>query len=215
MAFRQKKALLREKLVKRAVDEIVEWAKSNRATSRILMSLLFDRDKVICFRASEALGKVAAMEADKDLEPVRDLLRRLFWMMNDESGNTCWYAPEAIGEILYNVPILCKEFCGLLKPFLAEEPFEKGTRIAVSRITCANREIFGDVRVKLLQSLDNCDSNIRGASLIALGALGGELPHDEIMRLVEDQSNLEIYDYASGEIYITTVGNIASKLLEK
>jgi len=69
------------------------------------MSLLFDRDKVICFRASEALGKVAAMEADKDLEPVRDLLRRLFWMMNDESGNTCWYAPEAIGEILYNVPI--------------------------------------------------------------------------------------------------------------
>jgi len=112
-------------------------------------------------------------------------------------------------EILYNVPILCKEFCGLLKPFLAEEPFEKGTRIAVSRITCANPEIFGDVRVKLLQSLDNSDSNVRGASLIALKALGGDLSHDEVKRLVEDQSN------ASGEIYITTVGNIASKLLEK
>ena len=215
MTFRQKKALLRDKLTIRALNEIVDWAKTDRSASRILTSLLFDREKVICFRAAEALGRVAAMEADSNLEFVRELLRRLFWSMNDESGNTCWYAPEAIGEILYNVPVLCKEFCGLLKPFLAEEPFEKGTRIAISRVACVDPGLFEDIKVRLMESLGGSDPGIRGAGLLALGALGGEYAIDEIKHLENDESDLDVYDFDSGEIINVTVGKLASSLLNK
>ena len=45
-----------------------------------------------------ALDHLAAHTAERDLHAVRNLLRFLFWSMNDESGNLIRFAPQALGE---------------------------------------------------------------------------------------------------------------------
>ena len=61
---------------------------------------LLDPDELIRWRTVEALGKVAVMLGERDLETVRELVRKLLWLMNDESGGLCRLSPELIGEIL-------------------------------------------------------------------------------------------------------------------
>jgi hypothetical protein len=76
--------------------------------------------------AVEAAGQMAAVTAESGLEPVREVLRRVIWLMNDESGGVLWQGPEILGEILVQVPDLRPEFAPLLPPYLVEEPFERG-----------------------------------------------------------------------------------------
>ncbi len=93
---------------------------------RRLVHLLQSPDELLSWRAAEALGRFAAHLGPS--EPlVAETLRGLFWMMNDESGNLCRKAPEAVGAILALSPWHLPAFGPLLPPFLHEEPFEAGT----------------------------------------------------------------------------------------
>lgn len=66
-------------------------------------------------RAARALGRVAArMVEENGIEEGRDLLRRLMWRMNEESGNIGWGVPEAFAEILVHQAQLANEFHHIL-----------------------------------------------------------------------------------------------------
>jgi len=134
---------LRELLEKKSYKELLNWAVQNRNPLRPLSSLLFDEDSLIRFRAIEVLGKVAAIEYKKDPERVRRQIGRFLWLMNDESGGICWNAPQAIGEILYNVPDLIPEYGPILTSYFDEEPFEVGSRWGVARAALKNSDTFG------------------------------------------------------------------------
>jgi hypothetical protein len=88
------------------------------------------------WRAVLALGLAARAFEPSDEAP-REILRSLFWSMNDESGNLCRMAPEAAGEILAARPDLAREFGHLLPQYLVEEPFECGTLWALCRMAGA------------------------------------------------------------------------------
>jgi len=100
---------------------------------RQLVQFLQRPEDLLRWRAVEALGRVAAVLPPSD-PSLEETLRGLFWMMNDESGNLCRMAPEAIGEILSARPDLGPAFAPLLVPFLHEEPFEAGTLWALCRM---------------------------------------------------------------------------------
>ena len=51
-------------------------------------------------RAASALGKAVSRMADEHIEEARNVVRRLMWHMNEESGNIGWGIPEAFAEIL-------------------------------------------------------------------------------------------------------------------
>ena len=121
------KSEARELLAARDFESLIQWAEAVASPLRHLFSLTFDASEVIQWRAVEAIGRVAGVQAETDLEPVRDFVRRLLWLMNDESGGLGWHAPEAIGEILVNVPDLAlgsMAFVGLagLRTFLVVKP---------------------------------------------------------------------------------------------
>ena len=67
---RQRKAKVKEILLKRDYDALAEWYKIERTAVRTLSSMLFDPDRLICMRAAEALGRVAAREYKQDPERV-------------------------------------------------------------------------------------------------------------------------------------------------
>lgn len=75
-------------------------------------------------RAAEELGKAVARLADGEpgvpgsMEDARNVLRRLMWHMNEESGNIGWGVPEAFAEILVRQPRLADEFHSILLSYI-------------------------------------------------------------------------------------------------
>ena len=72
------------------------------------------------FRAAQGLGVTVAALAEKEMEPARNIIRRLMWHMNEESGNIGWGIPEAFAEILARSPKLNKEFAHVLLSYIVD-----------------------------------------------------------------------------------------------
>jgi hypothetical protein len=207
------RTLVRRLLQTGETEELVQWLGNARNPFRILISLIFDSEPIVCYGAVRFIGFAAGIEAVKDLEMVRRLVRRFLWMMNDESGNVTWKAPETIGEILHNVPRLIVEYGHLLSSFLDQDPFRKGARIAISRIGAKDSSCFDEPTIrKLTGSLEDEGAEIRATSLLALKALGVNIPDSSIERLLSDQAGIEYYDFDKGEMIRATVGDLAKLL---
>ena len=67
-------------------EEIVAAALEKKRTLAALVSLTFDAEPLIRWRAVEALGLAADAVAGDDPEYVRSHLRRLYWLLSEESG---------------------------------------------------------------------------------------------------------------------------------
>jgi hypothetical protein len=169
---------------------------------------LFAANELVRWRAIEAIGWIAGQEHVKEPERVRRFIRRILWLMNDESGGICWNGPEVIGEVLFNVPQLGQEYGQLLPGFFAEEPFEVGSRWAVARVALVDKAIFLPNVDALVASLDHSNSDIRGFSLIALNALNHPISTEYKDRLKADHSVLSIYDFKSGQLVSKRIADL-------
>lgn len=158
--------------------------------------MLFETDPLLRWRTIEAMGYVAAEVGRRDIEAVRRLIRRLLWLMNDESGGICWHAPEAIAEVLFRVPMLIDEFSNILISFLPEEPFEVGVRLGIARLAAVARDRFAKAVPLLKLSLQSDDDEIALASSFALRALGE--PVNEGFRAGD--TTLAAYDFELGQV---------------
>jgi HEAT repeat protein len=187
-----------------AVDR---WASAEPQAPQLMQSLLFDADDLVSWRAVEALGRTAAVRARHDLEGVREMLRRILWLMNDESGGLLWKGPAALGAVLANVPALCGEFLDVLASFLEEEPFRTGSRWALWRIARERPQaVAAAARAALAASLADADAAVRGHAALALSAASGPAA---AAALSGDGAALEVFDYRSGTLRATTVGDVA------
>lgn len=206
---RLRKAAVRRLLEKRDLPAIDYWGQHDRNALRTLTSLLFETDPLLQWRAIEALGRVAGLAGRQDLESVRRLIRRLLWLMNDESGGICWVAPEAIAEVMHNLPALLDEFGRVLASFLVEEPFEIGVRWGIARVGSLKREEFEHIVPLLHDSLLHSDPRWRGYALLALHGLGEQPDPEVIEKLAVDQDVLPLYDFDSGQIVEQSIASIA------
>jgi len=213
----RQKQILRGLLEKHDREGLVRWADGRKkGITALLALLLYETDELLRWRGIEGLGLLAEDLATRGIEPLRDIIRRLLWTMNDESGNVGWFAPEAIGEILANVPRLSREFAGLLPNFLAEEPFERGTHWAMARV--AEKSGAGSSRQKfleagaaiLLQSLEDEDAFTRVHAALALKRLG-RLTEAAAAALENDQAPLSVYDFDTGQMIDTTVAGLLGR----
>jgi len=214
MGIRSQKKEAEAILRNRDQAALLEWVESVRSPFRVLLSMTYDRDVLMRWRAIEATGWVVATGAASDLDKVRDMLRRLFWQMNDESGGLAWHAPELIGEILVSVPVLIPEYASLLLSFLREEPFEGGAHFAVYRAAQVNPEPFAGRAFELADSLANPDPAIRAYSALTLGMLKKPGFKHVLAPLREDRSQLRYYDFGSGDLVVMTVGEAAQKAID-
>lgn len=208
-----RKNIVRRKLINREMATLEEQARESSGILRTLSSLLYDHDALIRWRAIEALGKVSKIIFEDDPEKVRRQIRRILWLMNDESGGLCRNGPETIGEIIYNNPELIEEYGPVLISFLNEEPFEAGTRWAMARIANIDPSIFSDSISILERSLDDPDPAVRGFSLKALDELNDISAVDKIEALKADNSIFVDYDFDRGIPIEVTVKQYALNYL--
>ena len=170
------KRAIRELLVRGDLDAVVRQSRETdaRRTYRHLLTFLHDRDDLVRWRAVVASGRVAGVLARRDLEGVRELIRRLLWWMNDESGALLRVAPEVLAEILVNVEPLVAEYADLLPTYVREEPFERGALWAIARLAEARPGALTDPSDSIRFGLDSEDGEIRGHTWMALLALGAD-----------------------------------------
>ena len=131
--------------------------------------------------------------------------------MNDESGGLCWNGPEAIGEILYNIPSLIPEYGPILTQFLREEPFEAGSRRAIARAAEKNPDIFREAIPKLIESLKSDNPDIRGSSIMALNSLSYDLAGEIQLKSKNDQSMFEHYEFDTGNLNTLTIAELTNQ----
>ena len=176
------------------------------------MSLTFDSEELIRWRAVEAVGPVAAGQAQVDLDRVRETLRRLLWLMNDESGGIAWLSPEMIGEVLRHVPALIDEYAAMLPSFLREEPFGRGTHLAIWRVAGVRPDVFRDSVGELAKSLPDKDPAIRAYAAAAILLIDPSQADQIKLKLNQDDAGFVRYDFESGQMKQFTVAGMISGL---
>ena len=180
----------------------------------MLCSFLYDTDDLSRWRAIDALGRVTAAIAADNLESVRDLLRRLLWSMNDESGGAGWHSPEAIGAIVANNPVLVDDFGVLLGSFLNEEPLERGAHWGVAAVASYQPADFVEYAPTLADSLKSPDPYRRAYAVFALGAIKKPEIVESMGSLASDNEILDLYYRDVGNMRRTSVGEVVARVQE-
>lgn len=210
----QRKPLMRGHLERRELDELRAWAgREQTNVISTLVAFLLELDDLVRWRAVEALAVLAAEQAQEDLERVRDMIRRQFWSMMEESGNMAWHAPEAIGEILYRVPELALEYTSQLAGY-DEFPFSPGIAWVLARLAPTQPSLVREELAFLQRNLAHEDPLVRGNVVLALGRLGEAGAAGGIEALVDDVAPVIRYDFEGGELVNTTVDALAREALD-
>ena len=192
---------------------IKAWAKREANAFGSLQVLLFESEELLRWRAIEALGLAAAVKAETDREPVRNLLRRLFFSLNEDSGMVGWHSPEAMGEVLAQVPALIGDYAANLGSVLLRPPFERGAHWAVARMAAVQPEAASQCAGELLLSLGASDPYLRGYAVMALAAMHWTAARAGLEALQDDPGRLTRYDFDAGELKEIAVGPLARAAL--
>lgn len=208
---------LRDLLDRRALAEIGELAARRRRTLGSLISLTYDADPETRWRAIEALGSAAARVAQDDPAPARECIRRLFWLITEESGGICWHAPEAMAEIVHRAPHLFSEFAPVVMSLLNEmaeediQHFRPGVLWAIGRLGMLNAEHIDDVMPSIVAALGHADPQVRGMAVWCLGQVGKAHVLAGRPDLLTDEGTVAFY--SDGQLQPTSVGHLAKDAL--
>lgn len=206
---------LYEQLQRRDMGGIAEAARRKRRILGALISLLYDPDPLIGWRAVEAMGEAANCIAEDDPDFVREHLRRLYWLISEESGGICWRAPEAMAEIVRHRPRQFADYIPIVAGLilsLAEEDldhFKAGILWAIGRLGAEVGDHARDVLPAVSSSLNDPDSQVRGLAVWCLGRLGQpEFLHGRT-DLLGDEGAVDLYE--DGALHRVTVGDLVRR----
>lgn len=192
------------------------------AVVRALLAGLSAPRALARWRAVGLLGLLVAESTNRDPEAGREVLRRLMWTLNDESGAMGWGAAEAFGEILHHSPLLAGEFANILVSHVS--PCAKqldhpdllaGAVWGLGRLAQSQPELARACGAPeaVVQLLAHPDPGVAGAAAWALGWLGGEGAAEALRHCLEDRRGLGFLDDQS--LLPTTVGHLAQKSLDR
>ncbi len=185
-----------------------------------LIGALCHREEAVRLRAAIALGEVVSRLAQKDLEAARVVMRRLMWMLNEESGGIGWGVPLAMGEILARSPSLAAEYAHILISYLREdgnllefEPLQREVLWGLARLARENPKLVrqkGALRY-IRPFLDSPDPQVRAAAVSALGLLADGDSASKIKQFIGDQTGVPVPE--GDQWRIRPLGSLAQEAL--
>jgi len=200
-------------LEKKDYNALSKLSLEDRKVVSSLISLTYDKDNALSWRAMEAIGLITKALSESDPGSVRNIANRLLWMMRDESGGIPWSAPEILGEIVKNNPDLCSDIALIITSFHDEKMFTSGVLRALGRMGKINIETV-DYAVPILRSyLSSTDDTLRGYAAWALGEMGAGASSGELESMTHDPGRVRFYE--EGEIKDRNIGEIAEAALAR
>ncbi|UCD24932.1 MAG: HEAT repeat domain-containing protein, partial [Gemmatimonadota bacterium] len=203
------KADLYDFLCKKDFQGIAELAKRRKRVLPTLVSLTFDKEPLITWRAVEAIGIAATSVAAADPEFVRQQLRRLQWLISEESGGVCWRAPEAMAEIVRNNHHLFSDYIPIVITLIETiepedlEHFRPGALRAIGRLADVAGDHVHSVLLAITDALSDTDPQARAMAVWCLGQLGVTELLVSRPELGADDAAVELYE--SGCLIHTTI----------
>lgn len=207
------KKKITELLEKQSYQELSDINSSHYKLVNVLISLSYNKDTDLSWRAIEAIGVVSKQISESDPETVRNIVGRLLWMLRDESGGIGWSAPEMLGEIVKHNPELCADIAPIILSFHYEHMLTAGTLRATGRIGKINEEMIDYAIPIILPYLKSADNSTRGYAVYALGELGAIGAKSRLEGLTDDNGKLLFYE--EGSLKEVSVGELASRALTR
>ena len=168
---------------------VLELVAADRGVVRALVSLLYDPDELVRWRAVSALGHLAGAHP----ELARPLVSRLIWTLNDESGGIGWMSAPALGEIGRSAPPLLRDSVRVVVHYLDEPFLLSGALWAIGRLApvypAETREVVPEVAL----CCASADPAVRAHAAFALGEVGDGRARDALARLAHDDSPARLY----------------------
>lgn len=151
----------------------------------ILIGAFLCRDELVKWKSVAAFGLCVKRIANQELERARIIIRRLMWMLNEESGGMGWGVPEGFAEALYHSEALKNEYLSIFvsylwKPederkykadnYLEFPPAQRGVIWGIGRLAQKYREdlIEKKAHIYTYKHLDSSDKLVRFFSVWAL-----------------------------------------------
>jgi hypothetical protein len=158
-------------------------------------------DVLIRFRSVTAMGDLGRRMTETRMERARDLMRRILWNLNDESGGIGWGSAEAMGEILSRSTGLAAEFDSILfsyldprANFIDNSDLQQGILWGIGTYAAAAPDKFTADRAALIVPfLDDPDPVKRAYAVRALINAGGPAPDRLPENLSADRSEIDLY----------------------
>jgi hypothetical protein len=173
----------------------------------ILMQFLYEPGALLYWRALEGLGRVAGSHPQQ----VHNLINRLLYLLNEDSGSTGWGAAAALGEIGRHRVALVKEIIPMFVGFL-EEPFSQEPMLwGVGRLAEVHPELLGEVLPEIVTFLTSPEPQLRALAAWGLGKARYRPAATLLEALTRDDQPVELYD--RGTLLRTTVGQAAREAL--
>lgn len=204
---------IRDLLGRNDLAQIVSRAAENKAVLSALISLTYDKQDPRTWRAIEAIGLVAERFLEGRRSVLRETIRRLLWMMTDESGGIGWCAPEILGEIIRSDPDDFSDIVPIVWSYRDEELFAAGSLRAMGRIAEVRPDLAAFILPELPTFLGNPDPQVRGLAVWVFGILADGAALTALESLRNDTAVLKIY--RGGELAETTVAELAANALNK
>ncbi len=88
-----------------------------KVVSHLIGAFLHPKEEVR-WKAIAGFGYVVSQIAEKDMEKARIIIRRLIWMLNEESGGMAWGVPEGFAEALYHHKKLKDEYLSIFISYI-------------------------------------------------------------------------------------------------
>lgn len=181
---------------------IVELAQKHRRTLNLLVRFAYAKDTLVGWRAIKATGLAAKALVHSEYEFLREVTRKLFWSLSDESGGIGWSAPELIGEIVSVDPARFSDLVPMLASVydIEERTFRPGVLYALGRIAETSPERVMPHKELLRRGLVDLDPLSRVTALEAVRKMGSEWKRedrdglrDSVESLLTDRNEVWIY----------------------
>ncbi|MBM3132363.1 MAG: hypothetical protein FJZ95_04935 [Chloroflexi bacterium] len=177
---------VRDLLLQRDFEGVLDLCESDRRFRKALESNLYETDEEVLWPTIEALGRLARRRWDSGREEqVREYLRTLLWSLNEESGGIGWNSPQAIAEIIAQIPELVEPYARVtISRALEEPPLVPSGLWAIGRLGPSAKHAAESFRDEVLGVFRSSDTKTLGLAAWAMGEAGfpSALPHLEKLR---------------------------------
>jgi HEAT repeat protein len=168
---------------------VLGLAAARSGVARALVSLLYDPDELVRWRAVSALGHLAGAHP----EQAQPLVARLLLSLNDESGGIGWMSAPALGDIGRNAPALLRGCIRVVVHFF-EEPFVlPGVLWAVGRLAPAFPAETREVVPEIAARCGADEPGVRAHAAFALGAVGDPRARAALAAITGDERPARVY----------------------
>ncbi|TYT74964.1 DVU0298 family protein [Desulfobotulus mexicanus] len=191
-------------------------ALSGRRVVGPLMGAFCHEKEEIRWSAVTGMGSVCEALFPKDPEGVRRVMRRLIWMLNDESGGIGWGCGEAMGEIMARIPIVAHEYhrilCSYMDPegnFQENPLLQRGILWGLARLAQSFPVLVQEMIPVLSFPLDSDDPEILASALMLARMLKDPSHTRYVEKHLEDSRGLLFY--WNGDFIPVKIGELAGQ----